>query len=105
MGIAFRVFSDARRKQNRAPAEAGAEAEAPGTAQVDARQAVLRVLKTLPDERRDVFVMHELEGMSAPEISELMAVPVPTTYSRLRQARLDVTAEVRRMQQQEARHG
>ena len=44
-----------------------------------------------------------LEGLSAPEISQLMDVPVPTTYSRLRQARLDVTAEVRRLQQEEAR--
>jgi RNA polymerase sigma factor (sigma-70 family) len=43
-------------------------------------------LEDLPDEQRDVFVMHELEGKSFKEIAELTGVPVNTLLSRKRYA-------------------
>ncbi len=43
-------------------------------------------LEELPDEQRDVFVMHELEGRSFKEIAELTGEPINTLLSRKRYA-------------------
>lgn len=51
------------------------------------RQMLDRVLDQLTDDLRVVFVLCELEGMSSPEISELLGIPVGTVASRLRRAR------------------
>jgi len=45
-----------------------------------------------------VFVLFELEGLSAPEISELVDIPVGTVASRLRRARATFRAAARRME-------
>lgn len=44
-------------------------------------------LATLPDAHREVFVLYELEGISTPEIAEMLAVPLGTVASRLARAR------------------
>ncbi|MEI9936461.1 MAG: RNA polymerase sigma factor [Pseudomonadota bacterium] len=46
-----------------------------------------RVLDELSDDLRVCFVLYELEGMSSPEIAELLHIPVGTVASRLRRAR------------------
>jgi len=51
------------------------------------RQLLDRVLDQLPDDLRVCFVLYELEGMSSPEIAELLSIPVGTVASRLRRAR------------------
>lgn len=43
-------------------------------------------LDELPDEQRDVFVMHELEGRSFKEIAEITGDPLNTLLSRKRYA-------------------
>jgi len=43
-------------------------------------------LDELPDEQREVFVMHELEGKSFKEIAEITGEPVNTLLSRKRYA-------------------
>jgi RNA polymerase sigma factor (sigma-70 family) len=43
-------------------------------------------LEELPDEQRDVFVMHELQDLSFKEISEITAAPVNTLITRKRYA-------------------
>ena len=43
-------------------------------------------LDDLPDEQREVFIMHELEGKSFKEIAELTGEPVNTLLSRKRYA-------------------
>jgi RNA polymerase sigma factor (sigma-70 family) len=43
-------------------------------------------LEDLPDEQRDVFIMHELEGISFKEIAEITGEPVNTLLSRKRYA-------------------
>jgi len=48
---------------------------------------LLRVLATLDPDRREVLVLHDLKGYSAPEIAEILATPLNTVYSRLRRAR------------------
>src|SRR4051812_12989276 len=46
-----------------------------------------RVLATLEQDLLEVFVLFELEGMTTPEIAELLGVPLGTAASRLRRAR------------------
>lgn len=46
-----------------------------------------RVLATLEPELLEVFVLFELEGMTTPEIAELIGIPLGTAASRLRRAR------------------
>jgi len=65
-----------------------------------ARSEAIRTLYDLLDEldtdRRAVFVMAELEEMSAPEIAEITGIPLNTVYSRLRGARSDFDSALRR---------
>lgn len=65
-----------------------------------ARALVLTALGALDDDRRAVLVMMDIEGMSAAEASTALEIPVNTAYSRLRLAREDFTAAVRRIQAQ-----
>jgi RNA polymerase sigma-70 factor, ECF subfamily len=44
-------------------------------------------LASLDDSKRDVFILAELEQLSAPEIAEALGVKLNTVYSRLRAAR------------------
>ncbi len=43
-------------------------------------------LEELPEEQRDVFVMHELQDMSFKDIAAITGAPVPTLISRKRYA-------------------
>ena len=53
----------------------------------DAARIVNRLLDGLDDDQREVFVLAELEDLSAPEIAEALEVKLNTVYSRLRLAR------------------
>jgi len=46
-----------------------------------------RVLATMEQDLLEVFVLFELEGLTTPEIAELVGVPLGTAASRLRRAR------------------
>ncbi len=61
--------------------------DADGFDRVEAAHTVARFLADLDEPRREVFVLAELEGMSAPEIAEALGVNVNTVYTRLRAAR------------------
>ncbi len=73
-------------------AEGACEAPSPESqsAQKQAIAAALALLDRLPDERRAVFVLVELEGLSVPDVAECLEIPLNTAYSRLRLAREDV---------------
>lgn|GEM_PF-187798 len=51
------------------------------------RQAVSDLLAKVSEKKRVVFVLAELEGMTAPEISEILQVPDATVRTRLFHAR------------------
>ncbi len=97
-GIAFRVALDHRRKASthrEVPDADHTERVAAATpspeATLDARQAHDRVMRALAGvdlEQRAVFVLHELEGLSMPEIARVIDAPLNTLYSRLRLARV-----------------
>jgi RNA polymerase sigma-70 factor (ECF subfamily) len=55
----------------------------------EARDILHAFLERLDDNRRAVFVMAELEQMTAPEIGEALAANVNTVYSWLRAARFE----------------
>ena len=48
---------------------------------------LLAALRTLPDTRREVLLLHDLEGWKHEEIAELMALPAGTVRSHLHHAR------------------
>jgi RNA polymerase sigma-70 factor (ECF subfamily) len=54
-------------------------------------------LETMDLERRAIFILHELDGCTIPEISTALAVPLNTAYSRLRIAREQFNAALKRM--------
>jgi RNA polymerase sigma-70 factor, ECF subfamily len=62
----------------------------------EALRALQEVLDELADERREVFVLVELEEMTAPEAAEALGLKLNTVYSRLRAAREDFDAAVAR---------
>jgi RNA polymerase sigma-70 factor (ECF subfamily) len=94
-GIAMRVASDYRRKQRRKGTvsidvdSATSDDTSPydSTARAEAARFVERFLSTLDDDKQAVFLLADLEGMSAPEISEALGTKLNTVYSRLRIAR------------------
>ena len=47
-----------------------------------------RALDRLDDDKREAFVLSQVEQKSAPEIAEILGVPVNTVYSRVRAAKL-----------------
>jgi RNA polymerase sigma-70 factor (ECF subfamily) len=51
-----------------------------------ARRRLERALKTLPDEQRDVFLLHEEAGLSLDQIAHVTGAPRETCKSRLRYA-------------------
>jgi len=94
-GIALRVARDYRRSQRRKPTMSYDMDSTPSpsngpfenAAAAQALRVLERFLGTLDEDKRAVFVLAELEEMSAPEISEALGGSVNTIYSRLRIAR------------------
>ena len=56
-------------------------------AQAEEIRLFYSLLETLDDDKREVFVLAELEQMSVPEIADTLSLNVNTVYSRLRAAR------------------
>jgi RNA polymerase sigma-70 factor (ECF subfamily) len=93
-GVARRVAADIRAKRREELVEIDAPiATDPLAAQ---RDLLWRALDTLDDERRVVVILHDLEGHTGAEIATLLDVPINTVHSRLRLARADLIAAIRR---------
>lgn len=100
-GIAVRVARDYRRREQRKGGLSSMSTggvldfdvldDRPGPeAQVETAQSLRRLAKlldALDDDKREVFVLAELEQLSSPEIAELLGIKLNTVYSRLRAAR------------------
>jgi RNA polymerase sigma-70 factor (ECF subfamily) len=54
---------------------------------LEAAQIAELVLAQIDEDKREVFVLAELEGMTAPEIAEITGAGVTTVHARLRDAR------------------
>lgn len=103
-GIVVHVARAHRRAAQRRAAEAAdpdalaAPAQSPHERAIAAEAARLLhdVLDEMPDERREVFVLMELEEMSAPDVAVALGLKLNTVYSRLRHAREDFETAVAR---------
>jgi len=58
--------------------------------------ALQRAITELPEKRRIVVVLRDLEGLPYDEIAEVLDLPVNTVRSRLHRARLDLKAKLER---------
>jgi len=102
-GVAFRVVSMQRKKRRREVAFASLEVRdgGPGPDEVlqtkQARALVLRALEKIPLRRRAVLVMHDLDEVPMGQVARALSVPLFTAYSRLRKARTELEAALRRL--------
>jgi RNA polymerase sigma-70 factor (ECF subfamily) len=95
--IVLRVASGARRHRRRHPeipdgglVTARGVIPPPQAEAVELRQKLAQLdaaLATIDLGRRAVLVLHEIEEMTAPEIAQVLGIPLNTVYSRLRVAR------------------
>lgn len=72
------------------------ELESPieGAARAERLRALYRILDTLSEKKRTVFILHDLEGTSATEIASIVDAPVLTVRTRLFYARREVYAAI-----------
>jgi RNA polymerase sigma-70 factor (ECF subfamily) len=114
-GIMLRVVRDHRRSLRRkhphrfwptTDPETLADDRARGpdesTARAEAARLLQRWLDELDDDKREVFVLAELEQMTAKQIAEVVGSNTSTVYSRLRTARLDLERAAQRCRQHDA---
>jgi RNA polymerase sigma-70 factor, ECF subfamily len=102
--ICARVAKDHRRRVRRRREHITAEPPEPWCAATQAahlaKQQSLafgeRLLATLPEKQRTVFLLYELEQMSMTEVALAVDCPLQTAYARLRKARERILAEVAR---------
>jgi len=59
-------------------------------------EALHRAIGELPEERRIVVVLRDVEGLAYEEIAEILELPVGTVRSRLHRARLDLKEKLER---------
>jgi RNA polymerase sigma-70 factor (ECF subfamily) len=105
VAFAARVASEHRRlahhrREVRGEAvEAVAPSSAPENAleRAEQRAVLAEALDGLDDERRTVFVMHDLEEITTADIARALEIPEGTVSSRLRAARAEALAAVKRI--------
>lgn len=111
--IVVRVVSDARRSLRRKPANLGGQARSSediesvadslakgpheSAAKAEAVRSLHVLLDAMPDEQRQVFILSELEQLSAVDIAAAVGANVNTVYSRLRAARLQFERALARL--------
>jgi RNA polymerase sigma-70 factor (ECF subfamily) len=103
--FALRCASDwrrlARHRREAPSSEAEGSSDAPPADELldraRDRELVLRALDGIDMDRRAVFILHELDGCGMKVIVEALGIPLFTGYSRLRVARQEFTAAVRRL--------
>jgi RNA polymerase sigma-70 factor (ECF subfamily) len=102
-GVAFRVVSMQRRKRKNEVPFAALEIRDGGPSPDEAVQAkqarkiLLRALEKIPLRRRAVLVMHDLEEVPMAQVAATLSIPLFTAYSRLRKARTELEAAIRRV--------
>ena len=76
-----------------------------GPAEAAERRDAVRILDSLltklDSEKREVFVLAEIEQLSSVEIAEVLGANINTIYSRLRAARQEFEQALRRFQTHE----
>jgi RNA polymerase sigma-70 factor (ECF subfamily) len=99
LGVGLRVASEMRRASNRRRGlldvlvveSSTARPHAPAPDEMFDHKRLLELLTScldeMPDKLREAFVLFEIEELGAPEVAQLLDVPVGTVASRVRRAR------------------
>jgi RNA polymerase sigma-70 factor (ECF subfamily) len=95
-GVARRVAPALRNRTREVPTE-DVDLATPIDPLVAQRRLLWNALSTLDHDRRDVVILHDLEGYTGAEIAEQLDIPINTVHSRLRLARVDLIAAVERL--------
>jgi RNA polymerase sigma-70 factor (ECF subfamily) len=111
-GFAFRLASDYRRRARYRLELPGLEVERPShdagaddqLISAEQRWLVESALRLVPLERRAVLMLHEIDGESMPTIAAALDLPLNTAYSRLRLARAELAAAVRKLEAKRKSH-
>jgi len=74
-----------------APENAHLAGSDPGEPNIEARSMVEFLLGRLDEQKRHVFVLYEIEGLTMKEVCEVLNCPLQTAYSRLHAARALLT--------------
>lgn len=101
-GFAYRFASDyrklARHRSSAAPDIEGMPDSQPNAELLldDQRRRLAfdRALAELDEDKRVALVLHDQEGLTAPEIAEILQIPVNTVYTRIRLAREELRARL-----------
>jgi len=102
-GIAFRIAAAHNRKRNRELAFEVVDLPDTGPAPDDAlvskqtRALLLAALERIPLPRRAVLVMHDIDDVPVEDVASALGIPRFTVYSRLRKARRELEAALRRL--------
>jgi RNA polymerase sigma-70 factor (ECF subfamily) len=104
-GFAYRIASDYRRLARHRVEVLGSHHDIPDTSaapdrDIDAKQQwqiVQSALASVEFDRRAVFMLHEVDGESAPDIAQALGIPLNTVYSRLRVAREEFGTALQRL--------
>ena len=56
--------------------------------QAEARRRLREAIESLPADYRTAFVLHDMEGLSNPEIAEMLEISLPAVKSRVHRSRL-----------------
>jgi RNA polymerase sigma-70 factor (ECF subfamily) len=96
LGAKYPVALDAERRADPEVLADAADGPHESAAKRQAVRFVDQFLSDLNEDQRDVFVLAELEQLSAPEIVVVLGVPLNTVYSRLRLARAEFGKAVAR---------
>lgn len=114
-GIVLRVARDHRRSQKRKdkPIQSDINPDPDGLPDLsgadpahraetaDAIRLLQQLVNQLGEEKREIFLLSELEQMTAPEISEALGIAVTTVHSRLRAARSEFESALVRLRERQ----
>jgi len=67
----------------------------------EARERFNRLLETLDEPRRTVFVLYEIEELTMAEVAAAVGCPLQTAYSRHNSAKKMILAAARRLEAKE----
>jgi RNA polymerase sigma-70 factor (ECF subfamily) len=99
-GICLRVASDFRRRARvryeRTASDPARDLSESASLAPDerarARAQLRNLLAALDDDKREVLVLYEIEGLPMSEVAEILGCPLQTAYSRLHAARARLVA-------------
>jgi RNA polymerase sigma-70 factor, ECF subfamily len=102
-GIAVRTASDYRKRASHVrelatdspPEQLSRDNPDEALAAHQARATLDRLLDTLDDDKRAVFVLYEIEELPMNEVAQVVGCPLQTAYSRLHAARSKMTEAAR----------